>query len=65
MALYAMKHLQLKRKKDLCAAVEILTCAADGIAGSNAMQLWQREACLLRPRKVCCSFLQLGNQRGG
>jgi formylmethanofuran dehydrogenase subunit E len=35
MALLAVKHLDLKRKKDLCAAVEILTCAADGIASAT------------------------------
>ncbi len=32
MALLAVKQLDMKRKKDLCTAVEILTCAADGIA---------------------------------
>ncbi len=35
MALLAVKHLDLQRKKDLCAAVEILTCAADGIASAT------------------------------
>lgn len=35
MALLAVKQLDLKRKKDLCAAVEILTCAADGIASAT------------------------------
>jgi formylmethanofuran dehydrogenase subunit E len=35
MALLAMRHLKLERKKDLCAAVEILTCAADGISSAT------------------------------
>lgn len=35
MGLLAMKHIKLKRKKDLCVAVEILTCAADGIAAAT------------------------------
>ncbi len=35
MGLYAMKHLKLERKKDLCVGVEVLTCAADGIAAAT------------------------------
>ncbi len=35
MGLYAMKHVKLKRKKDLAVGVEILTCAADGIAAAT------------------------------
>jgi len=35
MGLYAMKHLKLDRKKDLCVGVEVLTCAADGIAAAT------------------------------
>jgi formylmethanofuran dehydrogenase subunit E len=35
MALRAVKDLDIKRKKDLCAAVEILTCAADGIQAAT------------------------------
>jgi len=35
MALLAVQHLDLKRKKDLAAAVEVLTCAADGIASAT------------------------------
>jgi formylmethanofuran dehydrogenase subunit E len=35
MALLAVTYLDLERKKDLCAAVEILTCAADGIASAT------------------------------
>ncbi|MEE8168734.1 MAG: FmdE family protein [Candidatus Hydrothermarchaeales archaeon] len=35
MGLYAMKHLKLDRKKDLCVGVEILTCATDGIAAAT------------------------------
>ncbi len=35
MGLYAMKHLKLERKRDLCVGVEILTCAADGIAAAT------------------------------
>ncbi len=35
MGLYAMKHIKLKRKKDLAVGVEILTCAADGIAAAT------------------------------
>ncbi len=31
----AMKHIKLKRKRDLCVGVEILTCAADGIAAAT------------------------------
>jgi formylmethanofuran dehydrogenase subunit E len=35
MALLAVRHLDLERKRDLCAAVEVLTCAADGIASAT------------------------------
>ncbi|RMF91382.1 MAG: hypothetical protein D6733_01245 [Methanobacteriota archaeon] len=35
MGLYAMKHLRLQRKRDLAVGVEILTCAADGIAAAT------------------------------
>jgi formylmethanofuran dehydrogenase subunit E len=35
MGLYAMKYLKLKRKRDLAVGVEILTCAADGIAAAT------------------------------
>lgn len=35
MGLYAMKHITLKRKRDLAVGVEILTCAADGIAAAT------------------------------
>jgi formylmethanofuran dehydrogenase subunit E len=35
MGLYAMKHLRLERKRDLAVGVEILTCAADGIAAAT------------------------------
>ncbi len=35
MGLYAMKHLKLERKRDLCVGVEVLTCAADGIAAAT------------------------------
>jgi len=31
----AMNHIKLKRKRDLCVGVEILTCAADGIAAAT------------------------------
>jgi len=35
MGLYAMKNIELKRKRDLCVGIEILTCAADGIAAAT------------------------------
>ncbi len=35
MGLYATTHLKLERKRDLCVGVEILTCAADGIAAAT------------------------------
>jgi len=35
MGLYAMKNMELKRKRDLCVGIEILTCAADGIAAAT------------------------------
>ncbi len=35
MGVYAMKHLKLDRKKDLCVGVEVLTCAADGISAAT------------------------------
>jgi formylmethanofuran dehydrogenase subunit E len=35
MGFFAMKHLKLKRKRDLAVGVEILTCAADGIAAAT------------------------------
>jgi formylmethanofuran dehydrogenase subunit E len=35
MALEAVRHLDIRRKKDLCAGVEILTCAADGIQAAT------------------------------
>jgi formylmethanofuran dehydrogenase subunit E len=35
MGLFAMKHIKLKRKRDLAVGVEILTCAADGIAAAT------------------------------
>jgi len=35
MGLYAVRHLRLERKRDLAVGVEILTCAADGIAAAT------------------------------
>jgi formylmethanofuran dehydrogenase subunit E len=35
MGLLAMKHIKLKRKRDLSVGVEVLTCAADGIAAAT------------------------------
>ena len=35
MGLLANKNIELKRKRDLCVGVEILTCAADGIAAAT------------------------------
>ncbi|MFQ6136585.1 MAG: FmdE family protein [Candidatus Hydrothermarchaeales archaeon] len=35
MGLLAMEHIKLDRKRDLCVGVEILTCAADGIAAAT------------------------------
>lgn len=35
MGLYAMKHIRFKRKRDLSVGVEIVTCAADGIAAAT------------------------------
>ncbi|MFQ6051143.1 MAG: FmdE family protein [Candidatus Hydrothermarchaeota archaeon] len=35
MGMLALKKLDIKRKRDLCATVEVLTCAADGIASAT------------------------------
>ncbi|MBU2560571.1 hypothetical protein KKA03_06715 [archaeon] len=56
MALLAVKHLDLKRKKDLAAAVEILTCAADGIASATTCSFGSGRLVFLDHGKFSCIF---------
>ena len=56
MALLGVKYLDLKRKKDLCAAVEILTCAADGIASATTCSFGSGRLVFLDHGKFSCIF---------
>jgi formylmethanofuran dehydrogenase subunit E len=56
MGLYAMKHLKLERKRDLCVGVEILTCAADGIAAATQCSFGSGRMVLLDHGKFSAIF---------
>lgn len=64
MGLYAMKHLQLKRKRDLCVGVEILTCAADGIAAATQCSYGSGRMVLLDHGKFAAIFVDKQTGKG-
>ena len=56
MGLYAMRHLKLKRKRDLAVGVEILTCAADGISAATQCSYGSGRLTLLDHGKFSAYF---------
>lgn len=64
MGLYAMKHLKVKRKRDLCVGVEILTCAADGIAAATQCSYGSGRMVLLDHGKFAAIFADKQTGRG-